>query len=150
MKHMSGCSHDCDPVKAGRGADRQAEDASQENSRDTGLDACERPCIHHDRVEKVRGVLLDDEAAAGLAEIFSLLGDRTRVRILHALSLGELCVCDISAALGVSASAISHQLRLLRTAKLVRARKEGKNVFYVLDDGHVHSLIAQGLEHVLE
>jgi ArsR family transcriptional regulator, lead/cadmium/zinc/bismuth-responsive transcriptional repressor len=114
------------------------------------LDACEKPCVHHDRVERVRGVLLDDSAAAGLAEIFSLLGDRTRVRILHALSLGELCVCDISAALNVSSSAISHQLRLLRTAKLVKARKEGKNVFYTLDDSHVHSLMAEGLEHVRE
>ena len=114
------------------------------------LDACEKPCIHHDRVDRVLGVLLDEKAAAGLAEIFSLLGDRTRVRILHALSLGELCVCDISAALNMSSSAISHQLRLLRTAKLVKARKEGKNVFYSLDDGHVHSLLAQGLEHVLE
>jgi len=114
------------------------------------LDACEKPCIHHDRVERVRGVLLDEDAAAGLAEIFSLLGDRTRVRILHALTLGELCVCDISAALNVSSSAISHQLRLLRTAKLVKARKEGKNVFYTLDDSHVHSLMAEGLEHVRE
>lgn len=114
------------------------------------LDACEKPCVHLEKVERVRGVLLDDAHASGLAEIFSLLGDRTRVRILHALTLGELCVCDISAALGVSSSAISHQLRLLRTAKLVKARKDGKNVFYSLDDGHVHSLIAQGLEHVSE
>jgi len=120
---------------------------SDEESR---FDACEQPCIHHDRVGKVRDLLLADAAASGLAEIFSLLGDRTRVRILHALTLGELCVCDISAVLNVSSSAISHQLRLLRTAKLVKARKEGKNVFYSLDDGHVHSLIAQGLEHVLE
>lgn len=114
------------------------------------LDACERPCVHHERVELVRGMLLEDDAAAGLAEVFSLLGDRTRVRVLHALTLGELCVCDIAAALNISSSAISHQLRLLRTAKLVKARKEGKNVFYSLDDSHVHSLIAQGLEHILE
>jgi len=114
------------------------------------LDACESTCVHLPRVDKVRAELLGDDAADGLAEIFSLLGDRTRVRILHALSLGELCVCDISAALNVSPSATSHQLRLLRTAKLIKARKEGKNVFYSLDDTHVHSLIAQGLEHVLE
>jgi len=114
------------------------------------LDACEQPCIHLDRVERVRNVLLSDAAASGLAEIFNLLGDRTRIRILHALTLGELCVCDISSVLNVSPSAISHQLRLLRTAKLVKARKEGKNVFYSLDDAHVHSLIAQGLEHVLK
>jgi ArsR family transcriptional regulator len=106
--------------------------------------------VHLDRVAKVRSVMLTDAHAQGLAEIFSLLGDRTRVRILHALMSGELCVCDISAVLGTTSSAISHQLRLLRTAKLVRSRKEGKNVFYSLDDGHVHSLLAQGLEHVLE
>jgi len=94
--------------------------------------------------------LLPDDAADGLAQIFSLLGDRTRVRILHGLMGRELCVCDISAVLGMTSSAVSHQLRLLRTAKLVKARKEGKNVFYSLDDGHVHSLLAQGLEHVLE
>lgn len=106
--------------------------------------------MHKDSVERVRAAMLPDGAAEGLAEIFGLLGDRTRVRLLHALSSGELCVCDLSAVLGMSSSAVSHQLRLLRTAKLVRARKEGKNVFYTLDDGHVHSLLAQGLEHVLE
>ncbi|MDP2848134.1 MAG: metalloregulator ArsR/SmtB family transcription factor [Humidesulfovibrio sp.] len=114
------------------------------------FDVCEKTCIHHERVAQVQGALLDDDAAADLAEIFSLLGDRTRVRILHALTLGELCVCDIAAALNITSSAISHQLRLLRTAKLVKARKEGKNVFYSLDDSHVHSLIAQGLQHILE
>ena len=117
---------------------------------DNGLDACEKPCVHLERVDRVRSAMLEDSAAAGLAEIFGLLGDRTRVRILHALSVSELCVCDISAALGMTSSAISHQLRLLRTAKLVRARKEGKNVFYALDDAHVHALMAQGLEHVSE
>lgn len=114
------------------------------------FDACEKKCVHHERVAQVQRSLLADDAAADLAEIFSLLGDRTRVRMLHALTLGELCVCDIAAALNISSSAISHQLRLLRTAKLVKARKEGKNVFYSLDDSHVHSLIAQGLEHILE
>ncbi|MBU1230702.1 MAG: metalloregulator ArsR/SmtB family transcription factor [Proteobacteria bacterium] len=114
------------------------------------LDVCEQQCVHLDRVDRVRGAMLPDDAAAGLAEIFSLLGDRTRVRLLHALSQGELCVCDISAVLGTTPSAVSHQLRLLRTAKLVKSRKEGKNVFYTLDDEHVRLLFAQGLEHVLE
>lgn len=116
----------------------------------TNLDVCEKQCLHLDRVERVRGAMLGADAAEGLAEIFGLLGDLTRVRILHALSLGELCVCDISAVLGTTSSAVSHQLRLLRTAKLVKARKEGKNVFYTLDDEHVRQLFAQGLEHVLE
>lgn len=114
------------------------------------LDRCEKQCLHQDRVERVRGAMLPDGADAGLAEIFGLLGDLTRVRILHALSLGELCVCDISAVLGATSSAVSHQLRLLRTAKLVKARKQGKMVFYTLDDEHVRQLFAQGLEHVLE
>ena len=114
------------------------------------LDRCEQQCVHPDALGRVRATLLADADASGLAEIFGLLGDRTRVRILHALIGGELCVCDISAALGLSGSAVSHQLRLLRTAKLVRARKEGKNVFYSLDDGHVRSLLEQGLEHVRE
>ena len=117
---------------------------------DTNLECCEKPCVHQDKVDRVRGTMLADAAAEGLAEIFGLLGDRTRVRILHALSQSELCVCDISAVLGATASAVSHQLRLLRTAKLVRARKEGKMVFYTLDDEHVRLLFAQGLEHVLE
>jgi len=119
-------------------------------SNDTNPDLCEKQCLHLDRVEQVRGGMLTDEAAEGLAEIFGLLGDRTRVRILHALTLGELCVCDISAVLGTTSSAVSHQLRLLRTAKLVKSRKEGKNVFYSLDDEHVRQLFDQGLEHVLE
>jgi ArsR family transcriptional regulator, lead/cadmium/zinc/bismuth-responsive transcriptional repressor len=117
---------------------------------DSELDACERPCVHLERIERVLKAPLDERAVDGLAEIFALLGDRTRVRILHALSLGELCVCDIAQALTLTPSAVSHQLRLLRTAKLVRARKEGKNVFYTLDDSHIHALLAQGLEHVLE
>lgn len=119
-------------------------------SNDASLDSCEKQCLHMDRVERVRGAMLADDAAVGLAEIFGLLGDLTRVRILHALTLGELCVCDISAVLGTTSSAVSHQLRLLRTAKLVKARKEGKNVYYTLDDEHVRQLFAQGLEHVQE
>lgn len=147
---MNSRSHVTDPAVKPAGKATAKKCAKAEAAPDAGLDACERPCVHADRVALVTEHLLDDAAADGLAEIFSLLGDRTRVRILHALSLGELCVCDISASLGVSGSAVSHQLRLLRTAKLVRARKEGKNVFYALDDGHVHTLIGQGLEHVLE
>lgn len=114
------------------------------------LDQCEKLCVHDDLVSKVRQRMLSDSAAEGLAQIFGLLGERTRVRIVHALMGGELCVCDISAVLGMTSSAVSHQLRLLRTAKLVKARKEGKNVFYSIDDHHVHALVAQGLEHVLE
>lgn len=85
-----------------------------------------------------------------MAELFKALGDYTRVRILHALSVSELCVCALAEVLEMSQSAISHQLRLLRAARLVRYRKEGKNVFYALDDKHVETLLQQGFAHISE
>jgi DNA-binding transcriptional ArsR family regulator len=86
----------------------------------------------------------------GLTEIFRVLGDPTRVRILDALSRAELCVGDLAARLGVTESAVSHQLRLLRNTRVVRARREGRMIFYALDDKHVLSLFRQGLRHVQE
>lgn len=90
----------------------------------------------------------DEAQLQELASLFKTLGDTTRVRILACLAAGELCVCDLSAVLSMGQSAVSHQLRLLRAAKLVRSRREGKNVFYALDDEHVLALFDQGLEHV--
>ncbi len=87
---------------------------------------------------------------AALAETFKVLGDTTRVRILDALSRTELCVGDIATLLGLSESAVSHQLRLLRSARLVRPRRAGQMIFYSLDDQHIVRLFAQGLEHVEE
>ena len=89
-------------------------------------------------------------SVSALAETFKVLGDATRVRILDALSRSELCVCDIATLLGLSESAVSHQLRLLRSMRLVRARRAGRMVFYALDDQHIVGLFAQGLEHVEE
>jgi len=94
--------------------------------------------------------LLDGESVAALAETFRMLGDITRVRILDVLSRREWCVQDIAHQLGVSESAISHQLRLLRSLRLVRSRRSGRQVFYALDDHHIVRLFAQGLEHVQE
>jgi DNA-binding transcriptional ArsR family regulator len=94
--------------------------------------------------------LLDDESAVALAETFRMLGDTTRVRILDVLSRSERCVSDIARAVGMSESAVSHQLRLLRGQRLVRPRRSGRQVFYVLDDHHIVGLFAQGLEHVQE
>jgi ArsR family transcriptional regulator len=85
-----------------------------------------------------------------LAETFRALGDPTRVRILDALSHDELCVCDVATLIGMSESAVSHQLRLLRNLRLVRARREGRMVFYALDDQHIVTLFQQGLRHVTE
>jgi len=98
----------------------------------------------------VKARLLDDESAAALAETFKVLGDPTRVRILDALARAEVAVCDLAAALGITQSAISHQLRLLRSMRLVRARRDGRHIYYVLDDDHIAGLFKQGLEHVQE
>ncbi|MCC7417581.1 MAG: winged helix-turn-helix transcriptional regulator [Acidobacteria bacterium] len=93
---------------------------------------------------------LAPESVASLAETFKVLGDPTRVRILDALSRSELCVSDLASRLGLSESAVSHQLRLLRSTRLVRPRRAGRQVFYALDDQHIVGLFAQGLEHVEE
>jgi DNA-binding transcriptional ArsR family regulator len=93
---------------------------------------------------------IDRTALDGLTEIFRVLGDPTRLRILDALSRAELCVGDLAAQLGATESAVSHQLRLLRSARIVRARREGRMIFYTLDDTHVLTLFEQGLRHVQE
>lgn len=113
-------------------------------------DCCEINCIDHEKVAAIRSRLLSDTEITALSETFRLLGDPTRVRIIQALALEELCVCDIAALLGTSASAVSHQLRLLRTMRVVRHRKAGKIVYYALDDDHVRSLLQAGRDHILE
>lgn len=102
------------------------------------------------KVRHLKATLLAPHAAAALAETFKALGDLTRVRILDALARDELCVCDLARLLGLSESAVSHQLRLLRSLRLVRPRRAGRMVFYVLDDQHIVSLFQQGLRHVEE
>ncbi len=111
-------------------------------------DTCDVKCINPERTARTRRAMASQEDLAGLAEIFKLLGDLTRVRILKALSLEELCVCDLAAVLELTQSAVSHQLRLLRAARLVKYRKDGKVVYYSLDDDHVKILFEQALEHV--
>lgn len=113
-------------------------------------DACSNTQQHAENVGKVKSGMLSERDFLFMAELFKALGDYTRVRILYALSINELCVCALAEVLDMSQSAISHQLRLLRAAKLVRYRKEGKNVFYTLDDNHVRSLVTQGLHHIRE
>src|SRR5262245_12521964 len=93
---------------------------------------------------------LSDDSAAALADTFKVLGDATRVRMLDALSRSELCVTDLAGRVGLSESAVSHQLRLLRGARIVRTRRNGRQIFYALDDQHVVKLLAQALEHVEE
>ncbi len=111
---------------------------------------CEFLCVHEDVVKKVLEEMPTDETLYDLAELFKVFGDTTRIRILYALFEAELCVCDIAQLLGISQTAVSHQLRILKTNRLVRARKEKKNVFYSLADDHVRLIVAQGMEHINE
>ena len=113
-------------------------------------EACSESSRHAESVGKVKAQMLGEREFLFLSELFKALGDYTRVRILHALSVNELCVCALAEVLDMSQSAVSHQLRLLRAAKLVRFRKEGKNVYYALDDDHVRDFIAQGIDHIGE
>ena len=109
---------------------------------------CEVNFIHAEVVEKVQQEMISPAEARELAEIFKILSSPTRVKILHALFQSEMCVCDIVAALGLTQSAVSHQLRLLRARRLVKFRQEGKVVYYSLDDNHIEKLFAAGLEHM--
>src|SRR3989304_1460455 len=111
------------------------------------LAACEETVIHEDEVLAASRMLINGQTAGRLAQIFSALSDPTRLRIISALSEHELCVCDLSAVLGMSQSAVSHQLRLLRNLNLVKYRKEGRIVYYALDDEHIRELYDRGLAH---
>lgn len=113
-------------------------------------ESCTVKCLHSEKVTEVKSKMAPSDVLLDLADLFKALGDSTRARILHALTFSELCVCDLAALLEMSSSSISHQLRVLRGQKLVKYRKEGKNVFYSLDDVHVLTLLKQGLQHVSE
>ena len=114
------------------------------------VECCELMCAHEKIVEKVQKEMPDEDTLYDLTELFRIFGDSTRIRILYVLFEAEMCVCDIAALLGMTQSAISHQLRALKNAKLVTSRREGKTVFYSLADDHVKTIIDQGLEHILE
>lgn len=114
------------------------------------VEQCEFLCVHENVVKKVISEMPPDETLYDLAELFKVFGDSTRIKILYALFEAELCVCDIAQLLGLTQTAVSHQLRVLKANKLVKARKEGKNVFYSLDDDHVRRIINQGMEHIEE
>jgi DNA-binding transcriptional ArsR family regulator len=113
-------------------------------------DTCDVLFVDEHKVRAVKDAMKPDAVFAVLAETFKTLSDPTRVKILYALSLGELCVCDIANLLGKTSSAVSHQLRLLRSQKLVKFRKAGKIAYYSLDDEHIHHLLMEGLKHAEE
>jgi DNA-binding transcriptional ArsR family regulator len=120
-----------------------------DNNKDI-FDICNCNVIHEDVVKKVKKTIPQDETLYDLADLFKIFGDSTRIKIVCALFQSEMCVCDIAALLGMNQSAISHQLRVLKQARLVKYRKEGKVVYYTLDDDHVKGIFDQGLAHLNE
>ncbi len=122
----------------------------KEKQEDKLCDVCEVFNPNNQVVKLMKEKTLSEDVVHELAEIFKTMSDPTRIKILYALKEQELCVCDLSELLDMSSSAISHQLRVLRNNKLVKYRKEGRSVYYSLDDDHVMCLFGQGLEHVLE
>ena len=114
------------------------------------IDLCEEPGIHQELLEKVTAEMPQEEELYDLAELFKVFGDSTRIRILYVLFEAEVCVCDLAEALNMTQSAVSHQLKILKQARLVKARREGKQIFYSLSDDHVRTIIAMGREHIEE
>ncbi len=109
---------------------------------------CDCNIIHHDIVNEVKKDMLSEDLFYKLADFFKILGDTTRMKILFALDRNEMCVCDIANVLGMSKSSISHQLGTLRRSGVVRCRKDGKEVYYTLDDEHVKQVVEIGIEHI--
>ncbi len=112
--------------------------------------SCEVSTVHQDVVDRVRQKMPAEEKLYDLAELFKVFGDSTRIKIIWALFEEEMCVCDIASLLNMTQSAISHQLRVLKQARLVKPRREGKNMYYSLDDEHIESIFYQGMKHINE
>ena len=114
------------------------------------IEVCTCNIIHEDNVKKVKEKMIDEETLEEMAQILKVFADSTRIKIIDALSISEMCVCDLATTLGMTQSAISHQLRVLKRERLVKYRKEGKVVYYSLDDEHVKGVFDLTLEHVRE
>ena len=114
------------------------------------VETCEEKSIHPEQIDTVVKDLSPEETLFDLAELFKIFGDSTRIKILYVLFEAELCVCDIAAVLNMSQSAISHQLRTIKQARLVKNRREGKTVYYSLADDHVKTIIGMAIEHLEE
>ena len=111
---------------------------------------CKTNIIHEDKINSAKKEIPKDELIYDLAELFKVFADSTRMKIIYALMKSELCVCDIAAIVGTTQSAISHQLRILKQSKLVKYRKDGKVVYYSLDDEHISEIVRKGREHIEE
>ena len=111
---------------------------------------CDDDVVHESAIERARAKMPDEDTLYETAELFKVFGDSTRTRILSALFTEELCVCDIAELLGMTKSAVSHQLRILRQTKVVKSRRSGKEIFYSLDDDHIAKIYAMAIEHLSE
>lgn len=116
--------------------------------KEDNIEVCSLHEVHKDCVDFVKKIMLSEDEFRNLADIFKVFGDTTRIKILYILLKKELCVCDIAELLGMTQSSISHQLRILKNARLVKYRRDGKTVFYSLDDEHVYSIFSAGLQHL--
>ena len=113
-------------------------------------ECCETTEIHEDLLKIVKDTMPDENELYDLAELFKVFGDSTRIRILFVLFEAEVCVCDLAAALNMTVSAVSHQLKILKQAKLIKSRRDGRSVFYSLADDHVRTIVSQGMDHITE
>jgi len=125
-------------------------DVAIDNNEKLDDGVCDILCVHHELIDKYANQLITLDRANSLSELFKTLGDPTRIRIMDALTKAECCVCDLAELLGLSQSATSHQLRVLRNSDLVKYRRDGKMVYYSMHDAHVSELYRQGLEHIDE
>ena len=116
----------------------------------TEVECCDIFQIHEELVKKAEENILDEDRLKELADFFKVFADTTRLRILSVLFQSEMCVCDLAEVLGMTQSAISHQLRILKQMKLVKNRREGKTVFYSLAAGHIQTIMTQGMQHLME
>ncbi|MDY4138905.1 MAG: metalloregulator ArsR/SmtB family transcription factor [Eubacteriales bacterium] len=114
------------------------------------VEGCGYLCVHEELVAQVQSALPDDDTLSRLTDLFKAFADGTRIRILYVLFEAEVCVCDLARLLGMTQSAVSHQLRILKQARLIKSRRDGKTVFYSLADDHVATLLRQGTEHISE
>lgn len=120
------------------------------NSKNLVAPTCDCDVINEEIVDEVLSKLPEASVSVDLANLFKLFADATRIRLLQCLLVHEMCVCDLAVALGVTKSAVSHHLRALKLANIVRFRREGQMVFYALADEHVEKIVSQGLDHILE
>ncbi len=114
------------------------------------VETCDDICIHQDVVNEVSHDMPEEEQLYDLAEFFKVFADSTRIKILYVLLRSEMCVCDLADVLGVTQSAVSHQLRLLKQMDLVKFRRDGKTIYYSLADSHIENILSQGFEHINE